>query len=173
MPFALDAATLHPSTALALSALEWLEHRIHPATILDMGCGNGVLSLASVHLWDASALACDISEEALRDTRANIRQFAEHAPITTLRSDGFKHPGIRHHAPYDLILANLLAQWQVQMACDIKNHLNPGGHVLLSGMLLWQENGVADAFRTIDIDIIHTIRHEDWVCLVGQHKMAG
>ena len=171
MPFAIDATPLHPSTRLALAALEWLEPRISPASILDMGCGNGILSLASAHCWDSRILACDIAPEAIRDTNENIRQHAPGAAITTLRSDGFKHPDIARRAPYSLIIGNLIAQWQVQMARDMASMLSPGGYVLLSGMLVWQEAGVIEALATTNINIIHIVREDSWVCLIGNRPL--
>jgi len=171
MPFAIDASQLHPSTRLALTGLEWLEQRASPARILDMGCGNGILSLASAHYWDADILACDIAEEAIRDTHENIRQFAPDAAITVLRSDGFKHPDIAAHGSYGLIIGNLIAQWQVQMARDMASLLNPGGHALLSGILLWQKAGVAEALSTAGIEVIQLFNEESWVCLIGQKPL--
>jgi len=172
MPIAIDASALHPSTRLSLSALEWLETRISPENILDMGCGNGILSLTSAHTWDASMLSCDISENAIRDISENIRKFAPDAPITPLRSDGFRHPMIAKTGPYGLIIANLLAQWQVQMATEISQNLAPGGTLLLSGILLWQEDGVIEAFQTIGIEVIHRLNELEWVCLIAARKLS-
>lgn len=166
---AIDATTLHPSTQLALSALTWLEERTEPAQVLEIGCGNGILSLTSAHIWNARVLACDISENAVADMAKNIEQFADDSDISVIRSDGFKNKRIHENAPYDLIIANLLAQWQVGMARDIEKCLAPAGMVLLSGIMAWQEEGVLHALSAINMHVIHKITENEWQCYVACH----
>lgn len=168
MPLLIDASSLHPSTRLALTALDWLEQRIQPDAILDMGCGNAILSLTASQLWGARILACDISPHAVADSLRNIQEYAPESAITVLRSDGFSHPAIAAAAPYGLIIANLLAQWQVQMARSIEKSLHPDGYILLSGVLLWQEEGIIAAFRSINIDIIQKFNENEWQCYVAR-----
>lgn len=169
MDIAIDASDLHPSTRLALEGLSWLEDRIQPASALDIGCGNGMLSLASAHLWNIPVTACDISRQALSDARSNAARFAPDADITVLQSDGLKHPQIRTRR-YGLVLANLLAQWHVAMAMDIGNILESGGTLLLSGILLWQEAGVLEAFAEINLHPFQRFSEEEWVCDILCHK---
>lgn len=169
MPIFIDSSQLHPSTRLALSAIEWLEPRIQVTNILDVGCGNGILSLTANHVWGSKVLACDISENAIADIQSNIKEFAPEAPIIALRSDGVKHPAIKQHAPYDLILANLLAEWQVAMAHDIAKLLTPGGHIVLSGILAWQTDGVKEAFSHMNIHTIHEVDEHEWHGIIARH----
>jgi ribosomal protein L11 methyltransferase len=168
---AIDATDLHPSTRLALSALSWLEERVSPRSILEIGCGNGILSLTAAHMWNARVLACDISEHAIVDARDNIKQY-QYDNIDVLRSDGFKHPKIGHNAHYDLIIGNLLAQWQVAMAKDIKKSLNQGGVVILSGIFAWQMEGIEAALSAINMNIIHKLIENEWQCAVVCHTIS-
>lgn len=168
MDIAIDASTLHPSTRLALLGLEWLEPHITPSNILEVGCGNGILSLTSAQLWNASILACDISPAAVADAARNASEYAPEAAITVLRSDGFKHPWISARGPYQLIIANLIAQWQVQMATDMKKQLDSNGTIVLSGVLIWQEQGLIEAFAAIDINIIQRFAENEWCCLIAR-----
>lgn len=170
MPMILDASSLHPSTRLALMALDWLEERIQPPKILEIGCGSGVLTLASAQLWDTSIVACDISPNAVNDTLENARNLTPEADITVLRSDGLKHPTIAEKAPYGLIIGNLLAQWHVAMATDIANCLVPGGTVLVAGILLWQEEGTLAAFKALNMQPIHKLSDTGWQCYVLRHN---
>ena len=168
---AVDATDLHPSTRLALDALAWLEERIQPESVLEIGCGNGILSLTAAHIWGARVLACDISENAVADARDNIRQY-QYDNIEVLRSDGFKHPQIGKNAPYDLIIGNLLAQWQVAMAKDIGKCLSQEGIIILSGILAWQMEGVEAALSSINMHIIHQLAENEWQCAVARHQPA-
>lgn len=165
---AIDTTHLHPSTRLALAALAWLEERISPQSVLEIGCGNGILSLTASHMWQARVIACDISENAITDTRENINKY-QYDNIEVLRSDGFKHPKIFTYTPYDLIIGNLLAEWQVMMAKDIEKYLRQGGMLLLSGILAWQMEGVENAFSAINIDIIQKFNDNEWYAVVGCH----
>lgn len=169
MSLIIDASTLHPSTRLALAALSWLEERIQPQKVLDLGCGNGVLSLTAAHIWNARVIACDISSNAVADCTENARTHAPEGDIRVLRSDGFKHPTIAAEAPYGLIIGNLLAQWQVQMAGDIAKNLHPEGVILLSGILLWQEEGLIAAFKSLNIEVIQKFSENEWVCHIARH----
>jgi len=169
MDIAIDASTLHPSTRLALAALEWLETLSEPENILEIGCGNGILSLTAAQLWQARILACDISENAVADTTKNVAEYAPGRDISVIRSDGLKHPQIRAQAPYGLIIANLLAPWQVQMATEIKKCLAEGGNILFSGILAWQQEGLIEALKAIDIHIIQLFSENEWQCVIGCH----
>ncbi len=193
MLLAIDTSSYHPSTRLALAAILWLECRISesltnensanenspengfhklkaPENILDIGCGNGILAVAAADIWNVPVLACDISKAALDNAGGFISQYAADRQIRLLHSDGFNHPEIRRRAPYDLIMANLIAKWQVKMANDIEKCLNQGGAALLSGILLWQEEGVEQALSLLNIDIIQKFAEGQWRCFLAVKK---
>jgi ribosomal protein L11 methyltransferase len=161
---------LHPSTALALSALEWLQERNDFETVLDMGCGNGILAITASRVWDAHVLACDISDAAVSDAKENVVRAGCDSHVSVIKSDGFKHHKIPENAPYDLIIANLLAEWQVSMARDIQKNLTPGGYVILSGILAWLSSPVKDAFSSAKCNIIHELSDKEWYCYILCHK---
>src|SRR5438128_825301 len=138
MPLKIDTAGLHPSTESCLKALEWLDARAEFANILDMGCGNGILSLAAASIWDANVLAVDISEKAIEDAKRAIAAYGLEERVTALRSDGFAEAEIRVRAPYDLIICNMLADFQLANAKNIQSCVKKGGYCLLSGILTWR-----------------------------------
>lgn len=162
MNFAIDTSGLHPSTTLGLRALTWLHEQADCRNILDMGCGNGILSVASAHLWQSQVLAVDISENAVRDTQAAIQEYELTSQITVLRSDRFMHPQIAKSAPFDLIIANQLDQWLVEMAGDIKHSLKKGGHVVLSGLLDWLAEPTKQAYQALGVEIQQEFSMPPW-----------
>jgi ribosomal protein L11 methyltransferase len=164
---ALDTQGIHPSTAGCLEALGWLHERIAPARVLDMGCGNGILAATAALLWDAPVLAADISPKALEDAATRLSAQGLSERVQLVRSDGFSAPLIRQQAPYGLIIANLLAELQLSLAAEMKKHLAPGGHLLLSGVLRWKLAEVQAAFSSLNIEFIHEIEHSPWVSVVA------
>jgi ribosomal protein L11 methyltransferase len=118
----------HPTTALCL---DWLsEQALQGKTVLDYGCGSGILSIAALKLGAAQAYAVDIDEQALEVTRRN----AVHNGI---------HAGLRVMPPSDLprdfqadsVIANILFGTLIELAPEIKARVCPGGWLVLSGLL--------------------------------------
>ncbi len=136
--FALDTANLHPTTSACLGSLQTLHETREFTNILEIGCGNGILSVAAAYAWPASVLAADIAQKAVDDTHAQIAHYGLQERVVALRSDGFSHPEITKRAPYDLIICNLLADVHIAISADMVKNLAPGGCVLLSGILEWR-----------------------------------
>src|ERR1700737_4861831 len=95
---------LHPTTEACLEMLQWLRQTCQCRNILDIGCGNGILSLAAASLWKTKVLAVDISQQAVTDTMRHCAESRMESYVTALRSDGFQHTSIQERAPYDLII---------------------------------------------------------------------
>ncbi len=170
MPLAIDATGLHPTTDMCLKTLQWLEERRDFSNILEIGCGNGILSLAAASVWRAPVLAVDISEKAVADTQGQIAACGLSELVTALRGDGFNDPRIHARAPYDLIICNLLAETLVRLAPDIKSHLAPGGYALLSGSLAWLAGGVEETCLGLGFEIVHKTGVSPWQSWVLCHN---
>ena len=136
----------HQTTKSCLQAISDYNKLPHPQkiSILDMGTGSGILSLASAKLWqkNCTITAVDIDEEAVLVTRQNaidnnLQQF-----ITAEVSDGYQSALVKNNAPYDLILANILARPLIAMAPDLYKSLKHGGYCILSGFVEDQEEWV-------------------------------
>lgn len=156
---------LHPSTEAALTALQELARQGTPATLLDIGCGSGLLTLAAGELWPGIRITCaDISPEAVADTQENLRRAGQQAHV--LRSDGFSHPAITAKGPYDLVVCNLLAELLVRFAAEVKAALAPGGCAVLSGILAWHAPQVIEAYRALGFEITAEIAIGDWRALM-------
>lgn len=171
IPLNIDAATAfgsgeHETTRGCLMALEKLSDQASFKNILDMGCGSGILAIAAAKLWpDASITAIDIDPEAVVVTNRHAgMNGAEN--IFSETGDGCDSPAVNARAPYDLILANILAGPLIDMAQDFHRLLLPGGFCVLSGLLGRQEHEVLSTYEASGFSIAGTFSLEDWRALV-------
>ena len=129
----------HPTTALCL---EWLD-AADPGgrTVLDYGCGSGVLALAALCLGARGACAVDIDAQALLATRENALRNRLQARLQVMPAAELVE------GEWDIVLANILAGPLVELAPTLARHVRPEGSVVLAGMLEDQAEGVAQAYR--------------------------
>jgi ribosomal protein L11 methyltransferase len=129
----------HPTTALCL---EWLDAELAPgATVLDYGCGSGVLAIAALALGAHRAWAVDNDEQALTATRDNARLNGCDARLDVGAPDSLPPPRV------DVVLANILARPLIALAPEFARIVVPGGAVVLSGILARQAPAVAAAYE--------------------------
>ena len=162
MPLAIETEGLHPSSELCLQALQWLHEQRDFRNVLDMGCGNGILSAVAASVWDAKVLAVDISEKAIADAEQNIAAYELTERVTPLRSDGFSAPEISRRAPYDLILCNMLAEFTVETARRLKTCLAPDGICILAGILAWKAEPVEMTYSALGFETIKEFTNSPW-----------
>lgn len=156
----------HETTSGCLKALDDLGQAHRFTKLLDMGCGSGILAVAMAKLWQQPVVAADIDEVAVRVTEENGRINGEEKLLITCTSDGYQHPLIGEHAPYDLIVANILARPLVELAPELAKHLAPGGWVVLSGLLDRQEKDVIAAHEAQGLTFIKRFPQNGWHTLV-------
>lgn len=157
----------HGTTSGCLEAMEWLSHKYDFKNILDMGCGSGILAIASAKLWNAEVLAADIDPVAVNVTRENAR--INRARLDTIVSDGYSHERVKRGAPYDLIVSNILARPLVAFAPQLKRHLRGGGVAVLSGLLASQETQVKHAHMQQGLTFQRRFASGEWRTLVFTH----
>jgi ribosomal protein L11 methyltransferase len=159
IPFEIDAGLAfgtgqHATTAGCLEALEDL-HRggVRFANIADIGTGTGLLAFAALALWpDAKCIATDIDPIAIdvgRDNAAINHVKLGHGTGELLLgvADGMDSPLLTARAPFDLIIANILAGPLIDLAPQFAKSLSNGGAVILAGLLDTQSEAVARAYR--------------------------
>ncbi len=157
----------HETTTGCLMALDWLKQTgFAPRNALDLGTGTGVLALAANRLWRIPVIATDIDPQAIDVTRENLRLNGGQMAIRPLVAEGFAHVAIAEGAPYDLIIANILAGPLTQLAPGIRAHIRPGGRVLLSGLLRTQELMVLSFYRALGMRLDRRFRLGPWSALV-------
>ena len=162
----------HETTALCLSALSDLAKRRRYASVLDLGCGTGLLAIAAARLWRRPVLATDIDPEAIAVTAENARANGAAPLVRVVTADGLTSPAIARGAPYDLIVANILASPLTQLAPSIARALGKGGTLVLSGLLTWQENLVASFYRPHGLILRQVRRDGPWTALVLEKPAA-
>ena len=162
----------HETTALCLSALSDLAKRRRYASVLDLGCGTGLLAIAAARLWRRPVLATDIDPEAIAVTAENARANGAAPLVRAVTADGLTSPAIARGAPYDLIVANILASPLTQLAPSIARALGKGGTLVLSGLLTWQENLVASFYRPHGLILRQVRRDGPWTALVLEKPAA-
>ena len=156
----------HETTSLCLAALSDLSKRRRYENVLDLGCGTGLLAIGAAKLWRKKVLASDIDPTAVEITRENAIANGESTLIHAITADGLASPALAAKAPYDLIIANILASPLTQLAPSIAHSLGKGGALILSGLLTWQENLVLSFYRPFGLILRETRRDGPWTALV-------
>ncbi|MFC7333500.1 50S ribosomal protein L11 methyltransferase [Rhodocista pekingensis] len=156
----------HATTQGCLKALDDLSRSLPLGHALDMGCGSGILGFAIAKLWRVPVLGVDIDDLSVEIAAENA-VLNRVAHLVDLRAgNGYATPEVRRRAPFDLIVANILAKPLARMAPQLRRHLAPGGTVVLSGLLRRQENMVLAAHRAQGLRLVRRYRIGDWSTLV-------
>ncbi len=138
----------HATTEGCLEAIDRMTRRRRYRRVLDLGCGSGVLAIAASRaLPHARLIASDIDPIATDVARANIRANGAGSRIDIVTAVGFAHPRLRAAKAFDLIIANILAAPLIMLAPRMRAALQPGGTIILSGLLSTQAAEVIAAYR--------------------------
>jgi len=157
----------HESTQGCLLALDWLACRRLPERVLDLGTGSGILAIAAAKLWPKTrVLAVDEDATAVEVARRNVVHNGVAMRVEVRRASGYHNVFVHRRAPFDLVLANLLADPLIAMARDLARHLAPGGHAVLSGLLDRQADAVLEAHRRAGLREVRRIRIGPWTALL-------
>ncbi|MER9297086.1 50S ribosomal protein L11 methyltransferase [Mesorhizobium sp. M0621] len=159
----------HGTTAGCLEMLEKVVRREHPRNALDLGTGSAVLAIAVAKLAHIPVLATDIDPVAVRVAAANARLNHVKALVETVTAPGFHHPIFGKRAPFDLIVANILARPLMRLAPQMADHIALGGSIVLSGILERQRDAVVSAYVGQNFRHIKTLHREGWVTIHLKH----
>ncbi len=156
----------HETTALCLAALSDLARHRAFRNVLDLGCGTGLLAIGAAKLWKRPVVASDIDAVAIEVTDENAAANGVAPLVLGVTADGLTHPLIAARAPFDLIVANILAGPLTQLAPSIARALDGGGSLILSGLLTNQENLVVGFYRPHGLILRARRRDGPWSALV-------
>jgi len=157
----------HATTALCLRALQDEIKRRRPHRVLDLGCGSGILAMAVAKLVPtARTVAVDLDPDSVTTAAENCRLNGTATLIRTGVSRGWQSRLVQGSAPYDLVLANILAKPLCTMAPDLGGGLARGGRAILSGLMNHQEAQVIAAHRAQGLRLVRRYRRDGWSALV-------
>jgi ribosomal protein L11 methyltransferase len=151
----------HPTTRLCLA---WLDATLPPgASVLDYGCGSGILAITAAKLGASAVVGVDIDPQALAAARANSRANGVDASYTDL------HGLSQSTITFDVVLANILSNPLKLLAPALAARVAPRGSLVLSGVLERQADEVIAAYRRADAALPLKVWQTDegWACLVG------
>jgi ribosomal protein L11 methyltransferase len=161
----------HETTALCLGVLSDLARRRAFVNVLDLGCGTGLLAIGAAKLWRRPVLASDIDPVAVEVTRDNARANGVAPLVRAVTADGLTHPALAAAAPFDLVIANILAGPLTYLAPGIVKALAPGGVAVLSGLLHNQENMVTSFYHRLRF--VGRRRDGPWSALLFEKVARG
>ncbi|MGI9352294.1 MAG: 50S ribosomal protein L11 methyltransferase [Rhizobiaceae bacterium] len=156
----------HGTTAGCLDMLTRTCKRRNYYNVLDLGTGSGVLAIAAAKTMPASVLATDIDPVATETTIFNSRRNGVQGQVECVTSTGFDNRRLAEKAPFDLVVANILAKPLQKMARNLALHTQPGGTVILSGLLPHQRAPLIAAFRLQGLHFEHYHIRDNWLTLV-------
>jgi ribosomal protein L11 methyltransferase len=145
----------HPTTRLCLEVLDFLDLTGH--TVIDYGCGSGVLGIAALKLGALRVIAADIDSQALTATRDNAARNGVAAQILVQDADASLPRA-------SCLLANILAGPLIELAPRLTAACLEGAHLILSGMLRSQADAVAAAY-TPNFDKLEVLTQDEWCCI--------
>jgi len=151
----------HPTTALCL---QWLDQAdLKNKTVLDFGCGSGVLAIAALMLGAKHCDGTDIDPQALQASEDNAKENFVLDKLSVMQPENVPQQ------QYDMVLANILAGPLVELAAKLSNYCKLGGDIVLSGILENQAQSVLDAYSPwFDLDAPAT--QDEWVRITGKKK---
>jgi ribosomal protein L11 methyltransferase len=156
----------HGTTRGCLLLLDHVLKAYRPRRVLDLGTGTGVLAIAAAKALQIRVLASDIDPLSVLVARDNAGHNGTGNLVQTVHATGFSAPQFAEHGPFDLVLANILANPLRQMATPMARHLAASALVILSGLLPHQAQGVIAAYRTRGLVLVRHLLIEGWSSLL-------
>ncbi|SEC76231.1 50S ribosomal protein L11 methyltransferase [Bradyrhizobium erythrophlei] len=156
----------HGTTRGCLLLLDHVLKAYQPRRVLDLGTGTGVLGIAAAKAQHRKVLASDIDPPSVKVAEENARLNGAGHLVDVIRATGFAAPRFAEDGPFDLVLANILANPLRQLAGPMTRHLASSAQVILSGLLTHQAPAVIAAYRARGLVPLRHLKIEGWSSLL-------
>ncbi len=156
----------HGTTRGCLLLLDHVLKAHRPRRMLDLGTGTGVLAIAAAKAMHRNILASDIDAPSVGVARENARLNGVGNRVQAIRATGFSAPEFSARGPFELVLANILANPLRQLSGPLAGHLAPRAFVILSGLLNRQATAVIAAYRAHGLVPLRHLKIEGWSSLL-------
>lgn len=157
----------HPTTNGCLMMLDKMLDTHPPKRVLDMGCGSGILAIAVAKIVPQTdiILGIDIHKPSIDVANAHARDNDVDARVQFVAGDGFRDQNVKDNAPYDMVLANILAQPLMDMAPDLAAVAQSGANVIMSGFTVQQRPYVSKPYLELGFKVMGEHIIDEWVSL--------
>ena len=163
----------HETTSMCMRALE---KYVKPGmSMLDAGCGSGILSIAAAKLGAADVLGVDIDEEAVRVSQENFELNKTGDVCKAIVGDvtkgiEYRDPATGEAARYqaDIVAANLMAELLCMISQGLADHLKQGGTLISSGILNEKEEMVKESFAAAGLTVTEVMHDGEWCCIMAE-----
>lgn len=151
----------HATTSLCLETLEGIIGE--DTTVLDIGCGSGILSIASLILGAESAVGIDIDEKAVKTAWENAKENSFTYPKVNFLEGDLTD---KVSGKYSLVVANIVADVILKLVPDVKKFLTDTGTFVVSGIIDSRVEQVRESFDLYGFKVVEHTRREEWNCFV-------
>ena len=160
----------HETTRLCIESIR--KHITKDASLLDVGCGSGILSIISIKLGAKAVSATDIDTEAIRATKENMEvNGIPEGAITTYNGNIIDDEALQEkvgYGCYDLVVANILADIIIPLSAEIGKHMKKDGLFVSSGIIAMKREEVREALLSNGFEIVEENTLKDWVSFVAR-----
>ncbi|KXG78519.1 Ribosomal protein L11 methyltransferase [Fervidicola ferrireducens] len=156
----------HETAAMCLELLE--RYVKEGQTVIDVGCGSGILSIAAAKLGAAKVLAIDKDQVAVKVAEENVERNGV-GQVEVVRGDGLRGTNFKA----DIIVANIIADVIVEMAADAAANLKDGGFFICSGIIKDKKLPVCRALENAGFDVVEEMEKGDWITLVSRLRQRA
>ena len=154
----------HPTTVMSIQELERTVKK--GDSVIDVGTGSGVLSIAAAMLGAEKVKALDLDEVAVQSAKLNLELNKVHTFVNVSQNNLLE--GISDKV--DVVVANILAEVILRFTDDVAKTVKPGGYFIAAGIIQQKKDQVKESIESVGFEIEETLRMEDWVAFIAKRK---